>query len=423
MITLNDLDTKVQYRLRNIVGSPLTQGMRISAYNDTIDFLQSKANWKHSRKVSAFDYLNRETDYSFSNLGITDFKQWDDLRLVSDSNHRQSERWEEIDPPQFSEIEGREEYYNVLAFEDRDNDKVMRVQTNQMQGDTIIDEMEDLTTGRTWASDTVNSCATTLAADTTRVKTGSACLKFNIDTTQSANTYAKISTTTVLTSPTDGTDLENNGYFRFWLGLHSLTSTQLSNISSIRLVWGTDSSNYWYQDVTTTINNGSFKPTWNRMSFSWSQATKVGSPSASSLAYFEIRLTYNASFTSCNNIRVDQIKMFTPVEMELVYFSNNFVQKGTALQNYFSTSTVDLTEKLLLPQEHSNLFINLALQILFPQKEKNNVDYERITNEIKTQLPLAIGKDGYPITRENNEFSVRGNSNGRDFNDDTPTQW
>ena len=420
-LTLSQIDNSVQLGLRNVVGSPLSQNTRVEAYNRVIDFLQSKANWRATQKVFTFDYLNGEVDYSLTDLGLTDFKQYRDLRFVNSSNVYQIEEFEEIDNNSFSVVEGRNAKYNVIAFEDRSGVKFMRIISNKGSGDTIVDSMEDLTTNRTWASDTTNSDATTLAVDDTRVKVGSNCLKFNITVAQSVNNYARIYTSTGLTTTIDGSDLLNNGYFRFWLGLHSLTSTQLGYISSVDFYWGSSSSAYWSKNVTVPANNGTFKAGWNRMNFDWASATKTGSPDESALAYFEIRVNFSASMTDATNIRVDEIKMFTPFEMELIYFSSNMVSKSGTWQDLFTTTVIDTAETLLFPPKHSNLFINLALQRLFPKKDKSDRDYVRVTEEIKYQLPLAINQDGVAILMENQQFKVRGDSNGRE--EISGTQW
>ena len=419
--TLAQLDAKLQLRLKNVVNSPFSQDTRVSAINDTIDFLQSKANWNSTKQITPFDFLTREPDYSLENdLGITDFKQYKDLRFVNNSDRRQGSEFQEIDTNDFAVFEGQNTLVNRVAFEDRDSDTVMRVLSNWGQGEEIIDEMDDLTTGRTWASDTTNSDATTLAVDDTRVKVGGSCLKFNIDVSQSANDRATIFTSTSLTTAIDGSDLLNNGYFRFWLGLHSLTAAQLALLTSVTFIWGSESAvtpatraAFWSRTSTTTVNNGSFKAGWNRMSFDWANATKTGSPDEASLKYFEVVLNFSASMTDANNIRVDQIKMFEPNEMELVYFGLNMVQVGTAKQQHFTTNPILTTEILLFPFQHINLFLNIACSILWPQKQKNDRDYIRVMSEIKQQLPLAINQSGEAITRAVEQLNVESNSNGR----------
>lgn len=425
-ITLANIDSAVQLRLRNIVESPLSQSTRVEAYNRVIDFLQSKSNWNQTRRVQPWTFLNTEIEFSIANdLDISDLKQVEEIRFLTDNNTQQTKEFEEIDSKDFSIRERQNIFNDEFCIEERDNAAILRILTDLGHGDTIIDDMDDLTTGRTWASDTSTSDATTLVQDTTRAKNGNS-LRFNISVSQSANNRAAIYTSTVLSTVVDASEIENVGFFRFWVGLHSMTAANLARMSGVTFVWGSEASatpatkaHYWSLQTTTPLLGGSFKAGWNRMSFPWEDATKTGSPDAASLRYFEIQLDYTAAMTNTNNIRIDQIKMFEPVEAEMVYFSNFFVSKSGVLQENFTTGTVDPTEQLVLPQRHMSLFIALALMELFPQKEKNNNDYLRVEKLAKEKLSLAILHDGNAITREQERFQVGGNSNGRDIG----TQW
>lgn len=416
-ISLSSIDTAVQLRLRNIVASPLSQSTRVEAYNRVIDYLQSKSNWNFTRRVQPIALLNREVDYAVEDdLGVTDLKQIEDIRYVAEAVS--GKPFEEIDSDELATMEREQNYNNVYSMEERDNKQILRVLTDVLTGDVTVDEMDDLTTGRTWASDTSTSDATTLVQDTTKARFGNS-LRFNIDVSQSSNNRAAIYTSTSLSTVIDASEVENIATFRFDVGLHSITAANLAQFTGVTFVWGSDTSatpatkaNYWSLQVTEPLL-GDFKAGWNRLSYFWGDATKTGSPDAAALSYFEIQPDYSASLTDTNNVRVDQIKLFDPTDAELVYFSTHFVSKSGVLQAGFTTGTIDATEQLLLPQRHFGLFVSLALMELFPQKEKNNNDYLRAQTQAKEQLALAITHDGNAITREKNIFQVDGNSSGR----------
>lgn len=426
--TLSVIDNAVQLRLRNIVNSPLSQSTRVEAYNRVIDFLQSKANWNATKKVAYFNYLQDEVNYSLSNdLGISDFKQIKDLRFVNDSQHSQLREFEEVNGEDFAVLEGQRYRNNRINFEDKNGEMFLKILTSG-GSKTLVDEMSDLTTGRTWSADTITSDATNIVQDTNRVKTGSACISFDIDVSQSGNNRATIYTSTSLTTALDASDELNLGFWRLWAGLQNLTATQLSYITSVTFVWGTGTSitpatkaNYWSYTATVPSNVGAFVRSWNRMSFPWSEATKTGSPDESAITYFEITINYSASMTDATSIRMDEVTLFNPAEMEFVYFSTNFVNNEGTWQDHFSTGTIDTNEILLLPNQHLNLFINLALMELFPQKDKKGDDYIRVKTQAMTDLDLAINQSAEPITREESEFEVDGASSGRD--DTSNNQW
>ena len=149
------------------------------------------------------------------------------------------------------------------------------------------------------------------------------------------------------------------------------------------------------------------------MSFNWSDAEETGTVDNSELDYFLITINYTSALTDSNNIRVDEIVLYEPVDTELVYFSNNMVNKSGTGQAHFTTSTVDTTEELLLPEGALSMFVKHAVKELFPQKEKGNSDYNRVSLEAEEQLDLAINQYGEGITKASAEFDIDSNSNGR----------
>ena len=413
--TLGDIDTAVQDELRNSVGTPLTSEKRVRAYNRVLDWLQGKANWNTTKRVKQFEYLSDETDYSIVNtLSITDFKDIWDLRMVDDSDNRHIEEYTDIGEKKFSLFKGQNKLTNKITVEERDNDKILRILSIITKGRTVVHQMDSLTANGTWASNTTTSDAQTLAADTTKKKEGSASLKFNISVSQSGNNYAEIATTTTSTTSVDGTDLENIGHFRLWLGLHNMSAANPALITGVTLRWGSDSSNYWEITPTTTITGGSFKAEWNRLDFNWGSATKTGTPDVSALDYFLIRLTYSSGMTDTNNIRIDELVLLKPIDMELVYFSNNFVTSSAGVQQArFTESTVDTTEILLLPERHLETFVRLAMTRLVPQKQRNNDDYIRYTRESEEAYQNMLNDIGNEIVREQENLRIEGTASGR----------
>ena len=67
-ITLATIESAVQNELRNSVNSPHTTGRRVEAYNRVIDTLQAKANWKVTKRIATFDFLNTEVQNNLEKL-------------------------------------------------------------------------------------------------------------------------------------------------------------------------------------------------------------------------------------------------------------------------------------------------------------------------------------------------------------------
>jgi hypothetical protein len=409
-ITLANIEIAVQSALRNTVNTPITQSKRVEVYNQVIGDLQAKYNWNPTKRIKTFDYLTGESDYSIVNeLGIADFKNLWDLRFPEGENlDRNIDEYQDIDEKTFSQFHSYNAKIARLTIEERDNDPILRLLTTISTGRDVVHDCESLTSNGTWASDTTLSDATTLAVDSTISKVGSSCFKFNIDVSQSVNNYAEIATTTTLATSLDGSAIENIGHFRLWLGLHNITAANLALITSISLRWGSSSSAYWETSITPTL-----VASWNRLDFDWADATQTGSPDATALDYFSLRITYSSGFTDTNNIRVDEIVMLTPTEMELVYFSTYLVSASGTLQTGFTTSVVTGTEQLLFPDRYLRVFTKLALMELFPQKEKQNDDYIRVSREAETGLQDMCNDIGNEIVRENYSLRPVGHMGGR----------
>lgn len=408
-ITLANLDTYFQDRLKNTVGSPLEQVERVRILNQTIQMLQGMANWDPTRRVVTWDYLNQEAEYAINaDLGVTDFK---DVAEIRDPNEAYT-RFDPVDEKTMSELIAEGNTSNAYNVEERDNTDILRVIYSNGNTRTVIGALDSLSESGTWSSDTTTSDATTLAADTTRMKEGGGSLKFNISVSQSSNNKAAIKNTTL--TAIDLTDYENIGHFRAWVDLQQLTAAQLATISNVEIRFGSDTSNYWAITATGTITGGTFKAGWNRVNWDWADATKTASPDVAAIDYVELIINYTASMTSANNIRWDELVVILPRELEFVYFSDFMVKDGSTWQAEFSIDTVDTTEELQLPTRYRDAFLHLAAVYGFRQM-KGEDSQEYLFHQMKgDKLYRYMFKEiGHDIVKELSNVLVRGASHGR----------
>jgi len=417
-ISLAQCDSYLQDRLVNTIDSPLTQTQRVKGMNQIIQFMQSKSHWDFTQRIKGWEYLDfDESDYSLENdLGLDDVK---DIREIRDPN-KSYERFSEIDNSLMDRYIRESRIVNSFTVEKRDNDKVLRMIYRNATAKKQLSAFNSLTSEGTWSSDTTNSDATTLTVDTQRKKEGSASLKFNIDVSQSTNNYAKISNETLTAE--DLTDYENIGTFRMWLDFQQATEAQLETITNIELRVGDDTSNYWAMTVARPINVGSFKNQWNKISWAWRDATQTGTPTiAVTGQYIEIRINYSSGMTDISNVRVDDLNVFQPTEMEIVYFSDNMVNdEDDGLQKEFSIDTIDNTQTLLLPTRHRDGFLHLVTELLFRQMKDSDESVSWQIEELAgTEAFKAMKNDvGIQIVRNVATLEPRGSSTervGRNF--------
>lgn len=411
-ISLGSLDTYLQDRLVNTIGSPVSQTERVRAINQVIQMMQATNNWDTTKRVKTISYLNEETDYSIVNdFGVSDFKDVYDVRDPDELY----ERFESIDERLFAEYARENRVVNVYSVEERDNAHIMRMIYRDGNTRFIVHEMDSLTTNGTWASDTTDSDATTLAVDTNRKKDGSGSFKFNIDVSQSSNNYAGINTTDL--TAIDLTDYENIATWRAWVDLSQMTAAQLALISSMEIRFGDDASNYWAITVDSSATGGTFTAGWNRVSWDWLNATTTGSPTVTSVNYIDLRINYGATMTDVNNIRWDQLVVIQPRDLEMVYFSEHMVNNSGTLQNEFSTGTIDTAETLLLPTRHRDGFLHLVAEYLYRQM-KDEDSQEWLYHQAKGTVAFKQMQDdiGSQIVREIPAVKIRDHHRVESYN-------
>jgi hypothetical protein len=373
--------------------------------------MQQAADWKTGQRVLTFDYLNGEPDYSLANdLNISDFKSPFQIRDPNNPYDRVDFQDEKI----LSEFIAESRILNTATIERRDTDPILRLIWRNGNTRQIVHSMDSLTSNGTWASDTAASDATTLAQDAVRYKTGSASLKFNIDVSQSANNYAAIVNSTL--TAVDLTDYENVAHFRAWLDLQQMTTANLALISSVELRWGSNASNYWYSQKSTTVNAGSFKAQWNRIDWDWETASKFGTPNVTAITYLALIINYGAGMTDTSNVRWDELVCFLPRELEFVYYSTCLVQTAAGVwQEEFTSDDISVaTERLLLPTRHRKAFVDIASEYLIKQmKDEDSQAYLYYQAQGMLGYKRMLQELGTPIRRPMAQVLPRGNSSGR----------
>lgn len=416
-LLLSDLDTYFQDRIKTTVGNRLDQTTRVRIMNQIISMLQAAANWSPTKRKKTISYLAQELDYHIVNvLGISDFKDGYDIQDPQSSY----ERFMEIDTRLITQYEREGRVLNVYAVEEIDNADVLKLIYRNGSTRTQVANLDSLTEDGTWASDTTDSDATTLVADANRKWQGSGSLKFNVDVSQSSNNKAVIRNTTL--TALDLTDYQNIAHWRARLDLQQLTAAQLATIASVEIRFGDDTSNYHAIVKTAPADGGSFQAGWNLIDWDWKDVTTTESPTIASVNYIDLIINYSASMTDANNLRWDDLVLILPRELDFVYFSENFVLKPDAtFATEFTTSTVDGTERLLLPTAHRDDFIHLCAEYGFAQM-KHEGSQERTLQILKDDKVFKrLYQDlGSPIVRNIPSVLIRGNSSGRA---DGRTQW
>lgn len=186
----------------------------------------------------------------------------------------------------------------------------------------------------TWVAD-VASDATNVRTDTLIFKVGSGSVEFDIDVSQSVNDYAQLTNTTMTAVDLSGTNVANIGTMTVFVYLPT------ANFTSFTMNWGSDTSNYYTQTVTTQINGGAFVAGWNTLGFDWSTVTPAqttGSPDNSAIDYLLFRATYPNTMTDQVGVRINGIYMREKRLVDFHYYSDYLIIDGVTGQpkEYFT---------------------------------------------------------------------------------------
>lgn len=101
---------------------------------------------------------------------------------------------------------------------------------------------------------------------------------------------------------------------------HFLKLPDASDFTSIELRWGSDSSNYWSQTVTSPQDRDAWEANaWMLNSYTWVDATQTGSPDVTKVDYIAIIFTYS---NAQQNVFVDSITAALGEAYEMEYYSN-----------------------------------------------------------------------------------------------------
>jgi len=142
----------------------------------------------------------------------------------------------------------------------------------------------------------VSNDAVNLALNTDRFQLNTkSSIGFDVDVSNTGTDVATISGS--LTS-TDLSSFTDTGNFEFWLYI-----PDVYYITSIDFRIGSDSSNYYSENFTSTYDGRPFKYGWNYFSVPWNGISETGTVVDTAIDYFWIQLNYSSSaedITGCN---------------------------------------------------------------------------------------------------------------------------
>lgn len=323
-ITVNDIQTNLNTYLGDTSVDRISAAERLQAITEATVWLQEQLQNDHTVDSYKLNYYDTVHEYKVTNT-IADLLQSADLRRTETyqthtfANKSSRELAEEIGDS-FSE--------SSFAVSRKDGDSYLMINHDSRYKAWLLSDFDSLTDGGgTWVVDSTNSDATNLTLDNSEYLYGNGSLNFDISVSQSANNRATIYNSTI--DALDMTIYNDTSSFIMEVYIPDVTY-----ISSITLFWGSSSSAYWSNTVTTDINGTAFANGWNRVKFDWNSSTMTSTPDVTSITYFRIDVNYSSSQANDTDFRLDYLRLVKPEQLTFLYTSWSIGH----------TSTSDLTK-------------------------------------------------------------------------------
>lgn len=310
-ITVANLITNLDTNISDTSTDRISTAERYQALTEATVWLQEELQNDHSIDTYNLNYYDTVHEYKVTSaiadlLGSADLRRSEQFQDHSFAHKSSRELAEEI---------GQSFEESSFAIERRDGNAYLEVNHYSRYTAFGISDFDALTDGGgTWAVDAVNSDATNLTVDTAEYLYGNASLNFDATVAQSGNNRATIINSTL-------SSLDLSGYINLASFIMEVYILDVTNFSSVSLFWGSSSTAYWSNTVTTDINGNAFVNGWNRVKFDWNTATKTSTPNEAAITYIRIDFNYAVGQANTTDFRVDYLRIVRPEVLRFYYTS------------------------------------------------------------------------------------------------------
>lgn len=396
--TVNAIQTQMNTYVGDASTDRISAAERLQYITEAVVWLQTELDNDHSVRtysVSYFDTLN----YYKLNSALTDVLEGNALRKISSEYMADFTR---KDARQIALDIGSYNDESSYALERRDANLYLAINHESKYTALRVSNCGSLTAdGGTWVSDTTTSDATNLSVNTVDGTLNTTeCFSFDADVSQSGNNRVSILNTD-LTSE----DLTDEKDLTTWLV--DVKFPDITNITSVTLSWGSDSSNYYSVTQTTAYDGAAFIADWNTLKFAWLGSSITGTPVITAINYIRIDINYGAGQGDATSFKIDSIRLVRPEVLTLHYTSWNVGTNSSGTQLKAFTATTDIPyfsgqyDHYLYAVAHKSA--SLAFRALRLQSESTNEDNEATKEMDRVRKVIPKSRPA-----EMKSFKVRG---------------
>lgn len=191
-------------------------------------------------------------------------------------------------------------------------------------------------------------------------------------------------------NPVDMTTYVNNSTGFIWVYMPSGTA-----ITNVNIKWGTNSSNYYFANITTTQPGTVFLNGWNLLAIPWIATNVVGSPIITDYQYVNVTPTYNNTLQT--DFKICDLVFSLGYYFEIQYYSKYLFRDPVT--NAFQEKVVDATDndKLInLDTESYNLLFNKVAFFVAQSLQGADAEYDATYWDSEYQAALRRYKAQNP---------------------------
>jgi hypothetical protein len=243
-----------------------------------------------------------------------------DVLMYKNFDNPSSRRYRKVSPNVFRTMQEKD----TIAFDYADGLQWMLGDFNTDDTNLLIHGMDSLTSNGTWSA---GDDGENIAVNEFNYITGGSAISCDM---ASGGTEISIVNSTM-------TVIDLTGYNRFFVWVYFPTVT---NLTSVSLYYGSDTSNYYTVLASQPFDTTSFKPGYNLVSFTTGTAT--GSPVITAIDYFKIKITYSSAPSITEEFVFDSLMAGIGDPIQHIYYSKFPWQSSAGVWKLDSTTNEDV---------------------------------------------------------------------------------
>lgn len=384
-VTVANIITNLDSYIGDSSTDRVSQAERFQYITESVAWLQERLGNDHQNATYDLKYFDG-VHYYKTTTAIADLLDAADLRRGTNDHDVSFTR---KSPRELAEEIGQDFPESSYSIERRDMDAYLVVNHRSKYDAIQISNCDYLADGGgEWEIDSVNSDATNLTVDNTEFTNGTNSFMFDIDVSQSGNNRA-----TILNSTLTVRDLSSVKYLAS--GFVDVYIPDSTNITSLTLYWGSDSSNYYSKTSTTDYNGQAFQDGWNTVKFDWATATKTSSPDDTAIDYVRIDINYGVGQTDDSGFRIDNVRFVRPEKLTFHYLSWVVGKNSSGTDIYAFTATTDVPyfsgqyDQYKYPVAHRAASLAYKGLRLYNEADSEETEAEKALNRISKLIPSS----------------------------------